>query len=304
MSNIWRRTWHQLSNMWRRPLDAADVAQLTLLPLALVAVGTAVLLEVLLVYQARYWTAVVVFVTLLLMVIAAITVGHGHGVLLTIDTQIRSASSDKLAGILIALVPLVVVLLNLTVRGSYSAFYTPLHVLPEEIGFDSQMLLQLSGALFLFMIAGYLMLFAWFTSIVLWWRRQVKKSATVEHASALSLVLISLFFLALLGVGAVHLRSEAGDEAAEVARGNAVHPIDVGGMTVVGIRAEGVTVYWSSKAPTGFQSINGPCLYLGQANGTLVLYEVDGGQVSRVPSNAVVLRSSSGGASCFVGLSG
>lgn len=262
---------------------------LVLLGAVFIATAAAAYVVFLLFYQGRFWTALVVLVTLLALVVAAIWVGRGDDVAKKFDEGIRAASADNVSKILIGLIPLLLIILNLMVRGSYSSFYVPLKVLPEEVGFDAQSLLQLSGALLFFMAAGYLLLLALFTSVAR--TSRVRWHPESNYLGGLSLVLVTAFALVLTIAGAVHLRSEATDEAGEVQRGCVVTPIEPWGMTLVGVRAQPVSLYWTGTPPTDFQPTDGPTLYLGQANGTLVLYEVSGGHVARIPTGAVVTRS-------------
>jgi hypothetical protein len=69
-------------------------------------------------------------------------------------------------------------------------------------------------------------------------------------------------------------------------------------MTLVGVRAQPVHLYWVGSASAALPSADRPILYLGQANGTLVLYEVNGGRVDRMPANAVLIRSIDTGIIC------
>lgn len=269
---------------------------LVLLGAVFIATAAAAYVVFLLFYQGRFWTALVVLVTLLALVVAAIWVGRGDDVAKKFDEGIRAASADNVSKILIGLIPLLLIILNLMVRGSYSSFYVPLKVLPEEVGFDAQSLLQLSGALLFFMAAGYLLLLALFTSVAR--TSRVRWHPESNYLGGLSLVLVTAFALVLTIAGAVHLRSEATDEAGEVQRGCVVTPIEPWGMTLVGVRAQPVSLYWTGTPPTDFQPTDGPTLYLGQANGTLVLYEVSGGHVARIPTGAVVTRSIEAGINC------
>ena len=269
---------------------------LVLLGAVFIATAAAAYVVFLLFYQGRFWTALVVLVTLLALVVAAIWVGRGDDVAKKFDEGIRAASADNVSKILIGLIPLLLIILNLMVRGSYSSFYVPLKVLPEEVGFDAQSLLQLSGALLFFMAAGYLLLLALFTSVAR--TSRVRWHPESNYLGGLSLVLVTAFALVLTIAGAVHLRSEATDEAGEVQRGCVVTPIEPWGMTLVGVRAQPVSLYWTGTPPTDFQPTGGPTLYLGQANGTLVLYEVSGGHVARIPTGAVVTRSIEAGINC------
>lgn len=197
---------------------------LVLLGAVFIATAAAAYVVFLLFYQGRFWTALVLLVTLLALVVAAIWVGRGDDVAKKFDEGIRAASADNVSKILIGLIPLLLIILNLMVRGSYSSFYVPLKVLPEEVGFDAQSLLQLSGALLFFMAAGYLLLLALFTSVAR--TSRVRWHPESNYLGGLSLVLVTAFALVLTIAGAVHLRSEATDEAGEVQRGCVVTPIE------------------------------------------------------------------------------
>jgi hypothetical protein len=145
-------------------------------------------------------------------------------------------------------------------RQLYATFYGSLGASPEEVGLGYSETLSLSGIAVLWIVVMPAGLAALVPSL-----RPGRPHYGVR-------ILTSLLLLAL---GAVLLYWATWSAAGRAYDGRAVTSVNVGPLQVLGLRAEPATFWWRAGREAADPDLApGTCvLYLGQANGTTVLYD-------------------------------
>jgi hypothetical protein len=153
-------------------------------------------------------------------------------------------------------------------RQLYASFYGSLGASPEEVGLGYSETLSLSGMAVLWVLVLP-------PALVLLARRLVpplgRRRSLHDH---LRLVAPPLA-LVLLAVGIVWLCWSTSDAAGRAYDGQAVTSVNIGPLQVLGVRAEPATVSFRPGTANADEAVApGACLlYLGQADGTSVLYD-------------------------------
>jgi hypothetical protein len=82
-----------------------------------------------------------------------------------------------------------------------------------------------------------------------------------------------------------------------VRRGDAVRREDFAGMPFLALRAEPAQVVWLGERPAALAPRD--CvMYLGQADGTVVVFEPDADTVVRIPAGSVAIKTNPDAAKC------
>ncbi len=170
-------------------------------------------------------------------------------------------------------------------RFSYERFYEPFAITPEDVGIDSaRVLTQAAFALLATasVSATVVLLFALFVR-----RLRTPRSILLFTVAVVVVSLGPLF---------VKSWSDADDAAKCAARadGQPVRNLRIGigsvNTTLVGIRAERATVSWIAQGspPSGLEGSVG--VFLGQADGTALIYLPNDRRTVRVPATSVAMR--------------
>ncbi len=203
------------------------------------------------------------------------------------------------------LVTLGAVWLYIMMSLTYDAFYGPLGVDPSDVGLSYTTILARStglGLLLSISIIGIVL-----SVIVDWIFEWIGSGIQVRRRRAIRLSVNWFWVAALLLLFSILTTRDnitrAGHAAAAVRQGRAVVPIGRF-FTVLPLRADPVAIQPAGEAKA-FPAIAGfrcdptdyllPCdklLYLGQANGVVVLYNATKDQSVHLPASSVVLRIS------------
>lgn len=153
-------------------------------------------------------------------------------------------------------------------RQLYAHFYGSLGASPEEVGLGYSETLALSGIAVLWVLVLPPLLVLLVLSLV---PRRRRGRPVHQWVRLLAPPLAAL--LLVLGAGLLIRGTwEATDRAYD---GRAVTSVNIGALQVLGLRAEPATVWWMASRQAEDPALaSGECLlYLGQANGTTVLYD-------------------------------
>ena len=153
-------------------------------------------------------------------------------------------------------------------RQLYAHFYGSLGASPEEVGLGYGETLALSGIAILWVLVLPPLLVMAGLRVAPSLRRGATVDHRVQQLAPLVAALLVLFGVGLLVWGTWEVTGKAYD-------GDAVTSVNAGPLQVLGLRAEPATVWWlPDRAPAAPSITSGDCfLYLGQANGTTVLFD-------------------------------
>lgn len=153
-------------------------------------------------------------------------------------------------------------------RQLYAHFYGTLGASPEEVGLGYGETLALSGMAILWVLVLPPLLVVAGLRVVPSLRRGATVDHRVQQVAPLVAVLLVLIGIGLLVWGVWDVTGKAYD-------GQAVTSVNAGPLQVLGLRAEPATVWWlPDRIPADPSITSGECfLYLGQANGTTVLFD-------------------------------
>lgn len=153
-------------------------------------------------------------------------------------------------------------------RQLYAGFYGSLGASPEEVGFGYSETLSLSGVamLWVLILPSACVLLALTAASRL---RHGNPTRDRVRQIAPSLIVV------MLALGVVAIFWTTWDATSRAYSGRAVTAVNIGPIQLLGLRAEPATVWWQSGRATEDPDLtSGTCLlYLGQANGTTVLYD-------------------------------
>ena len=170
-------------------------------------------------------------------------------------------------------------------RFSYERFYERFAIAPEDVGIDSARVLAQAAFALLATSAVCATAALVFALLV----PRLRSPPYVLSITVAGVVVV-------LGIFLVKAWSDADDAAKCAARvdGQPVRNIRIGfgsvNTTLVGIRAERATVDWIAQdpAPTGLEG--SAAVFLGQADGTALIYLPVDRRTVRVPANSVSMR--------------
>jgi hypothetical protein len=200
-----------------------------------------------------------------------------------------------------ALLALLGIILYVYLTVVYDRFYSVLHVEPSDVGLSYATTLSRSSGLIATVVA--IVAGAWF--LLRWIRGSLRGIGVYLDFPPLNAVatLALLAGLVLLWAGAPLLAypiteptREASVAAKAVLAGKPVAPVRLGPITLMDLRAEAATVIPKGK-PGDFPAVRDlgkrtNLLYLGQADGTVVLFDPTARQALRIPTDAALLRLS------------
>ena len=151
-------------------------------------------------------------------------------------------------------------------RQLYATFYGSLGASPEEVGLGYSETLSLSGMAVLWVLVLP-------PAIVFLCARLIPSLREGAHRHVRQIAPPLAVLLLVVGVAAMCWATW--DAAGRAYDGRAVTSVNFGPVQVLGLRAEPATVSWRSGATSADPSIapDTCLLYLGQANGTTVLYD-------------------------------
>ena len=211
-------------------------------------------------------------------------------------------------------------------REQYRVFYQFLHIAPEDVGLTSaQILIESATGVAILFVAGtvamMLLLLAGFVlgilnDVLAWAVSSPEKRAALHRhplfeaapsgpartdaATGLSLrehlerhVYVGPATVMIL-VGAIAatlfvLRNEAGEAGRCAGAGGTVRDVSFLGFPLLGVRALEAEVTWLDPSPSQPQ-LDGRVLYLGQSDGTTVVYDALSFEPVRFPSSAASIR--------------
>lgn len=204
----------------------------------------------------------------------------------------------------------------------YSRFYGEFGVSPDEVGLGYvQALSRSAGAVFLFFAIGFAYVAIGVVQLRIVYRSLVRaadRADAVGRAEALRdegapqrggassnsdgssrprellLYLASTLAAVALVVVVVVFATAAKNRADQVRQGQAVGPVKfLVGSVLLDLRAQPATILWTGRtSPATSVLKGGRCLmYLGQSDGTTVLYDPLAGETLRVPSAAVLVEA-------------
>jgi hypothetical protein len=153
-------------------------------------------------------------------------------------------------------------------RQLYAHFYGSLGASPEEVGLGYSETLALSGIAVLWVLVLPPVLVVLVLGLV---PRRRRGKPVHQWVRLLAPPLAAL----LLVLGAGLLIQGTWEATGRAYDGRAVTSVNIGALQVLGLRAEPATVWWmASRQVEDPALVSGECLlYLGQANGTTVLYD-------------------------------
>jgi uncharacterized membrane protein YidH (DUF202 family) len=213
------------------------------------------------------------------------------------DSSARESTLRRVAGVLALLGVITYVYLTVV----YDRFYSVLHVDPADVGLGYASTLSRSSGLILIVVA--------IIAVVLFLLRWIRTSLGAAVATALDYPPLSIVAILALLVGVAELWAtvpvlvypyteptrEASMAASAVLAGKPVAQVRLANLiTVIDLRAEAVTLV---AARSSNPAVTSPAkrtdlLYLGKADGTVVLYDPRARQALHLPADAVVMRLS------------
>jgi hypothetical protein len=200
-----------------------------------------------------------------------------------------------------ALLALLGVILYVYLTVVYDRFYSVLHVEPSDVGLSYATTLSRSSGLIatvVAIVAGTWFLLRWIRVSLLGIGIAVDfpSGAAVAALALMAGVVLLWAFAPLLAYPITEPTREASVAAKAVLAGKPVAPVRLGPITLMDLRAEAATVIPKGK-PEDFPAVHDlgkrtNLLYLGQADGTVVLFDPTARQALRLPTDAALLRLS------------
>lgn len=188
-------------------------------------------------------------------------------------------------------------------RYAYTRFYTPLGVLPEEVGIGYVQVLAYAGpSLIVILLVGGNLFITSVALLAFEAKRRSSSPANVDEeevrqrrltARKRLIVGTSLgYAVGGLGLAIVFLGATASSREEALRAGNRVEPIQLLGVEVLNVWGTPSTVFPSDMQPSAaVGALEQRCvLYLGRANGTVVLFDHTDDVVIRVPDGAVIVE--------------
>jgi len=183
---------------------------------------------------------------------------------------------------------------------AYDRFYGPLGVDPGDVGLTyGSTLARSSGFVITYLLIATVLL-SIPLSILIFRRRRGRRGSTVGLNAVMALIGLVLFLLFLAPVRGADFAVR------EVQHGNptgSIHFLDIGErgtfLLMLAVHADPATVEPAGKPEDtpGVERLRShTILYLGQANGTVVLYDANAQQAIYVPANSIILHVSN----CYV----
>jgi hypothetical protein len=212
-------------------------------------------------------------------------------------------SLREILAIMAASLAIAAVLIYGLLSFAYERFYQALGVRPSDVGLTFGMALGRSaGFIVVLTIVGTLVAVA-VRLLLAGPRRRLRAHPDRDrtfHSRDFAIVLGCYVTVALLAVyAAAAISSSAASYTAKAAdrvrSGDSVRPLQLYGLPLLAIQADSAILQPTNKARTlpGIWDLHDrPVLYLGQTDGTAVLYDPDRGRVIYTPMSSVVMHVS------------
>jgi hypothetical protein len=180
-------------------------------------------------------------------------------------------------------------------RLAYVFFYLQLRATPEEVGYGYLEVLssQLIGAIELVLFSTVIIFLVGVAVHGVWWvlRRKRAGSRPLRQALARIAVRAAGIGVAVVLAGLPALGWNQGAKARSGYTVRNVYVLHTIRLPVLAVQAVPASVAWVSETPPGLIDISARrcLLYLGQAAGTAVFYDVGSGESIRVPTSLIVV---------------
>jgi len=215
-------------------------------------------------------------------------------------TAVHGAPESRLRRIA-ALLALLGVILYVYLTVVYDHFYSVLHVEPSDVGLSYATTLSRSSGLIatvVAIVAGALFLLRWIRGSLrgIGMALDLPSFAAVPTLALVAGVVLLWAGAPLLAYPITEPTREASVAAKAVLAGQPVAPVRLGPIALMDLRAEAATVIPKGK-PGDSPAVRDLAkrrnlLYLGQADGTVVLFDPTAHQALRLPTDAALLRLS------------